>query len=546
MFSLAVLIGIYAYTIFFLGLVGFLYKPIVILYSVIFISFNVFLFQDKLQMNYLKCFKTFKSVHGDEIFRLLSKNKLIFFLAFLFILQAMVNLIGALGPELGFDVLWYHLTLPKLYIQNHSVLHIPGSLLYYSDMPKLTEMLYTASLFFGNEIIAKLIHFSFGLLSSIALYFLSRKFFTARLSILAVLIFYSNLIVGWESITAYIDLARTFFEAMALWGLINFLKDKNRKWLIESAVMLGLAISTKMLAFGSLLIFLILIIYLGISNHHKNKEIVRQLLIFLFFSILIPFPWFVFSFVHTGNPFYPMFSNIASLNYNISILNPIKFISDVLKLLIYSPDPVSPLYLIFLPLILICFKKFSKTLKFVGLYCMFALVVWYFTPRVGGGRFILPYLPAFSILCVQIIKFFEKKTEYRRLFIFLVIFISLSSIIYRGIANAKFIPVILGKESKSHFLSNHLNFSFGDFYDTDRYFEKNITSKDTVLLYGFHNLYYVNFPFVDSSWVKKGDMFNYIATQNSNLPKRFSNWNLIYYNSKTHVNLYNLGSKWVY
>ena len=67
------------------------------------------------------------------------------------------------------------------------------------------------------------------------------------------------------------------------------------------------------------------------------------------------------------------------------------------------------------------------------------------------------------------------------------------------------------------------------------------------LLYGFHNLYYINFPFIDSSYVKIGDRFNYIAVAGNNLPERFKVWNLIYYNEKTNVKLYSIGGmKWTY
>ena len=129
----------------------------------------------------------------------------------------------------------------------------------------------------------------------------------------------------------------------------------------------------------------------------------------------------------------------------------------------------------------------------------------------------------------------------------LIIFSALITMFYRSVANAKYIPVILGRETKEKFLTDHLNFSFGDFYDTDGYFQKNITLNNTVLLYGFHNLYYVDFPFIDSSWVKKGDRFDYIAVQNGEIPKRFSYWNLVYYNPKTNVRLYSLGGqKWFY
>ena len=139
------------------------------------------------------------------------------------------------------------------------------------------------------------------------------------------------------------------------------------------------------------------------------------------------------------------------------------------------------------------------------------------------------------------------KSKIRYAVVGLVIFFSLFSIIYRFGANLKYIPVIIGQQSKSDFLAKHLNFSFGDFYDTDMYFEKNIKTSDIVLLYGFHNLYYVDFPFIDSSWAKKGDRFNYIAIQDSIIPERFKYWNLIYYNSKTDVKVYSLGGiKWTY
>src|SRR5581483_11148274 len=129
-------------------------------------------------------------------------------------------------------------------------------------------------------------------------------------------------------------------------------------------------------------------------------------------------------------------------------------------------------------------------------------------------------------------------TYFANILIGVIIFVSLVSIGYRAVANARYIPVIVGKETKNQFLSGHLNFSFGDFYDTDAYFSEHIKSSDTVLLYGFHNLYYVDFPFIDSSWVQKGDLFTYIAVQNASLPSQFKNWQLIYKNDKTLVQLY--------
>ncbi|HZJ18325.1 MAG TPA: hypothetical protein VFD45_01750, partial [Patescibacteria group bacterium] len=116
---------------------------------------------------------------------------------------------------------------------------------------------------------------------------------------------------------------------------------------------------------------------------------------------------------------------------------------------------------------------------------------------------------------------------------------------YRFVATSRYIPYLTGKQSKEAFLINNLNYSYGDFYDTDNYFKNNIKETNRVLLYGFHNLYYIDFPYIDSSWVIKGDRFDYIATQNTVLPERFKAWELIYINPKTNVKLYsNGGLKW--
>ncbi len=524
MFILAILIGVYSYIIFGLGLLGALYKSCLVLATFAFGLLAFYFYRKKIKNEILRYFTVLKQKVNIKITK---RNWLLIVVIFILVLQGTVNFIGVLGPELGFDALWYHLTLPKIYLQNHSIFYIPGGLLYYSAMPKLTEMLYIAGLAFGNEVFAKLMHYFFGILSMLVLYNLSRKFLSKTYSFLVLALFYSNLVAGWMSITAYVDLTRTFFEVMALWGLVEWFEKKKKKWLILSAVMLGLAVSAKLLALGSLLIFSILIIIF--------TRKITNIFIYSFFALLIPLPWFIFSYIHTGSPIYPFFSNIYPVKVNFSLFNPLTL-----------SDPISPLYIIFLPLIIFFYKRVGKASKVVFLYSFLAIIVFYLSPQTGGGRFVLPYLPAFSLIAVVVINKI-RKVKLRYVLISSIIFFGLFSIVYRGAANLKYIPAILGKESKSQFLSRYLNFSFGDFYDIDGYFEKKIKMNDKVLLYGFHNLYYINFPFIDSSFVKKGDLFNYIAVQKDSLPKRFKFWKLIYYNNKTNVKLYSLGGiKWTY
>ena len=176
----------------------------------------------------------------------------------------------------------------------------------------------------------------------------------------------------------------------------------------------------------------------------------------------------------------------------------------------------------------------------------FSLVIWTLTPITGGGRFLLGYLPVLWIAGAIILSRLEMYKRYFYVTLLSLLFLLCIAILYRGAASVKYIPVVLGFQSKQQFLTDHLNFLYGDFYDTDGEFKKNIKPSSKVLLYGFHNLYYMDVLFIDSSWVKKGDTFEYIATQHAPLPSRFKYWMPIYTNPMTGVTLYTVNQRWIY
>ena len=538
MFTLGLVIGIYSYSIYFLGLLGILYSSLVLLWTIAFILGLFYCYSTSLK----------KNLKSLAIPKLKKNNIFLVFLVFFLSLQILINFLGALGPELSFDALWYHLTLPKLYLLHHAIMHIPGGLLYYSDMPKLIEMLYIGGLSFGLPFLPKVVHLFFGILTLFALYKLARLWYSPLLSIFVVVIFYSNLVVGWESISAYIDLGLAFFEVMAVWGLFLWMKEKDQKRFFLSALMLGLALTTKLLAFWSILGIVVLLFLIEYKQHVARKDILRHVGTYVGIVFLIPLPWFIFSLIHTGNPLYPLFSSVLPEKINLlQLFNPFHFITSFWTLFMHASDPISPWYLMVVPIVLFLYKKAPFSLKLLYWYSGIALFFWYITPQVGGGRFILPFLPVFSLVSVFPLAFYQKQKLVFPLASLMIVILAVVSIGYRGLANWKYMPVVLQQEQASTFLTRNLHFSFGDFYDTDGYFKTHIRPTDTVLLYGFHNLYYVDFPFIDSSWVSPGDTFNYIAVQNGALPKRFRYWSIVYTNPITHVTLYKAGGiPWVY
>lgn len=369
----------------------------------------------------------------------------------LLILASLVNLVAALGPELGFDALWYHLTIPKIYQMWGKIDFIPGGLLYYSAMPRLGEFLYLV-----GDRGAHLINLAAGLGAAYITYKIARKIgLSSFFSFLSSLIFYATPLVGWQSGSAYVDLIRTFFEALALYWVLS-----NRNFL--GGIAAGLAISTKTLALGSLGILWLL-----------SKLSWR----FLLPAVLIAAPWFIWAYFKTGYPFYP--------------------IGAWLSLGTPGFELPGPIYLMVLPF----FFKVKKP-GLLTAYVVLSFLVWLITPHTGEGRFLLPYLPAWSVLAAVIIQKYK-------LLLPVAVLIAVINIGYRAAANIKVLPYLAGRETKEQYLCKHLDFSTAVFVDCDGWFAKNIKAPDLVLVKGFHNLYYINFPFVHETWYK-GEKVTYV------------------------------------
>ena len=446
--------------------------------------------------------------------------------------QLLINLVGALGPELGFDALWYHLTLPKIYLEQARVFYIPGSLFVYSAIPKLAEMLYLLGLWVHGAVIAKLIHYSFGVLILVSLYQLARTYLSRTYALLTVLVFSSNLVFAWQSITVYVDLARTWFEVLALLAWVTFTQKSNTRWLAICGAMIGLAAATKMIGLSSLIIFVVMLLI------HKKRSI-KNLVALVLPALLIPLPWFAFAFIATGNPIFPVFSPLISFSISMPhIPYRLEDFKQLWLLFFRSSDPLSPMYAIVLPLVFIVRKRVNLAHP-VLLYSLLSLLLWFHLPKDGGGRFALAYLPVWSLATVLIISAIQQKLV-QEVLLGSVIVIAMITIAYRGTANAKYLSVILGKETEQHFLMTHLNFKFGDFYDENGSIKK-IVEDTPVLIMGGHNLFYADFRFVHETTLKRVEeahRFPYILTLDTELPYRFSTYRLVYENPTTKAKLF--------
>lgn len=520
---LGILFGLTSHLLFFLGISGLLSVPIVSIIGITLVGTVAFF-----------------TVIFLRVYSKASYSQIEASLIVVIVLLSFINFIGVLGPEIAFDALWYHLTLPKLFLFNKQISFIPGGLLYYSTMPKTVDMLYMIGIAFGSEVFAKGIHYFFGLCSLFLVYAIGRLYLNRFFSLLSVIVFLTNLVFSWESITAYSDLTWSFYELLAFYCFVLFVAKRKVIWLIMTSVWIGFAITTKLVALQSIVLYGTLLLFLGFFHLLSKKRIAVGLCI-LFLSLLVPLPWFIWTYVVTGNPVYPFFTGRFD-SYSMQFLNT-SFSAMFFKwktLFLYPNDPISPLYMMFFPLLVFVYKKLNKQEVILYMYVLISVIILMFLPLSGGTRFLLPYLGVWSVAIGVLLFKLSKKKHYRYIYSIAVtaIFVVVCIVgVYRGLANIKYIPYVLGFESKRSFLSNNLSFESGDFYDIDGYFKREITQDDTVLLIGFHNLFYVDFPYVHQSWYQ-GEPITHVATQNTTLPEEYSEWKLDYTNTQTNVKVY--------
>jgi hypothetical protein len=529
---LAVILGAYSYLILAIGLLGWLNQLSVSVITLLALFLLWVQFRGQISISDFK-----KRRRG------INKDKLAVFIIVLLEIQVIINFLGAISPELSFDALWYHLTPAKLYAQNQQIFHLPGWLLSVSSLPRLTEMFYTAALVLGNEIWAKLIHFSFGILSLVALFNLLKRYFSLRISLLGGLTFYTMLVIGWLSTTAYVDLAWVYFEILALDNFLRWYEEKKESFLYRSALLVGLAIATKIFAFASLLTFLILIFIL------KRKNWVRRGVYFALNALFIASPWLVLSWVNTSNPLFPLFGSPVdtqaleiSPSFDLLLTKIVNYPFLLWRATFQPDDIISPIYLLFLPLVCWIIRKQKPGIKIAAFYSLLGafMVPW------ASNRYLLPYLAGLTLPLLTVFSYLWKKKKLLvKIFITMILFSALLNLGSRGLATKKFLPYLLGKETKKEFLTKHLNFSFGDFYDIDDYFEENIQPQDLVLIYNIHNLFYVDFPYVHESWAQPGTYFTHILVGGGEkLSEKFGQRLLVYENPKTQVKLYLFGGKY--
>lgn len=209
----------------------------------------------------------------------------------------------ALAPQIGWDDDVYHLTLPKLYLAHSGFRPVPFSV--YSNWPLNIEMLFGLAMMGGDYVLAKLVHTFFLSLLLLAVFRLCRQHTSSPTALLASLLVLANPVVIFEAEYAYVDIAFAFFFLIAVSCAIDYLRTDDVGALLKSGLSCGALAGIKLSGLAG--VFCVLVLVLTARPLRFGGRRLRTIgSALLLPTLLLALPWYVKSYLYTGNPLYPM------------------------------------------------------------------------------------------------------------------------------------------------------------------------------------------------------------------------------------------------
>ena len=403
-----------------------------------------------------------------------------------------------LTPPISRDALIHHLAIPKLWIHHGGFYEMPWAP--FSYFPMNIDLLYLVPLIFGNDLAPAFIHLLLGWGTGYLVYRYLKEQAGRLWGLFGLLVFVSTPMVIRLSIIAYVDLGMIFFTTASVLAYLRWRDGSYRdaKWLVLSAVFMGLAAGTKYNALISWVFLNMTVCYFYAKDTGKQLQAIRWGLIFFLIALAVVAPWFVKNLVLKGNPIYPLMDNVFSFihggretlaflaagdtekgGFNIFRNRMLLYGEDVWQILLlplriffegkdHYPQQfdgiLNPIFALAIPFAFIGSKKGHRC--FFLLFIAFIFIISALTADLRI-RYILPILPFMTILAVTGIR---NGTEWLvsrrqsalnlagRAVPFAVALLIAANLFYlvNLFTAIRPLPYILGQESREEFLTRHV------------------------------------------------------------------------------------------
>lgn len=209
----------------------------------------------------------------------------------------------------GYDVLEYHLAVPREHLDNGRIAYLPHNV--YASFPANVETLYLWTMVLRGEPIeamysAKVLNLLLGVLAVWAAFLAGREL-GRRAALVAALLMGG---VGWLvylSGVAYVENGLLFFGTLAIGALLRCRPNStppHGRWALTAGLMAGLSCGCKYSAIGMIAMPIGLI--LAARSFRAARTGRMALVAFLGATVLALSPWLIRNAIQTGDPVFPL------------------------------------------------------------------------------------------------------------------------------------------------------------------------------------------------------------------------------------------------
>lgn len=329
---------------------------------------------------------------------------------------ALPVLAGPLYPPNSWDAVSYHLVVAKTYVQEHTIRFLPYVV--FPVFPQTNQMLFSLALALYDDIFAQLIQLLILITLGICVTAFARQAFSARAGWFAAALLIASPKVLWLGSVAYVDIALMLFVTMAVYAFWRWKESGEGVWLALAGVFCGFAVGTKYPAVVVLLTLQVQALWVG----WRARQYIRPFILSAV-ALLVASPWIARNVYYTGNPVFPFFNRLfgqlfsyrqwppeylAGLYENFSFAG---FsgpgIGHSLRSLVTLPwhlsfnqpafggePPLTPAFFFVVPFLLFAIFADRRVRWLLVIVCVFVLY-WFYTIQLS--RYLMPVLP---LLCV--------------------------------------------------------------------------------------------------------------------------------------------------
>ncbi len=316
----------------------------------------------------------------------------------------LLNLAGALSPEIFYDSLVYHLAVPNFYAIKGGLADMANNL--YSNLFLLHGMLYSAGLLLKDEMVPKLLNYAAGVLSLLAVAGVARRHLTPRAGLWAGLVLYTvahAMISSWSAGTEWL---LTLFSVCAFAAALRH-EPGSYRFLLLAAFLSGCGMAVKSTGLFPAVGTGLVLLY---RSRADRPAALKGLLLFGLVASLPVLPWLYKNWVYRGNPFFPFLTGLFGLSgadpvklhgfmvetRQMGALDPKQWLLhpwNVTMGLLPNSQYFTPLFLALLPLLFLL--RPAATPPF-WLFFLSGWLLWSFASTMA--RFLMPAYAAAGLL----------------------------------------------------------------------------------------------------------------------------------------------------